>query len=627
MLDSHPIQTLSDLAFHVREHWLGRPRFLGTFRRSRSRFTSSGDFIDSVYSLALALRTRGLVPDDRVAIFADNGPETLIVEFACHLLRLITVPIPPQAPAPHVAYQLKNSGCGWVFFGGEGQASLLVEMASGMTKALSLVDFEDAARPNTISMTVLLGEGASQRTSVPIEHLRGQVRAHNHATLLYTDGTTGTPKGALLTHRHWVSSMLAALDVVALGPNDQILSFLSPAHYLDRVLSHLALYTGASVYMATLNSNAPEILATSRPTVILGSPSQFEKLHHMLIERWLQHSSRTRSAGGQTRQTKRLQRALRIGTESLEAQREGTWSLTLPLKHMTANALVFKKWRRALGGRLQSTLLTHSRLASDTQDWLSLMGAPAVALYGLAECPLVAAGRIGHAGAILDDHGHEDHSRKDPSSAHADLCTVRRLKVQIARGGEILLKGSAVMSSYWKEPGLTAKAVDDAGWLHTQDLGRPSAEGSFQLAGRVPQQLTLTDGRILSPHQVELILEQYKLVHQAVIFGHNRPYPVALLVPNQQELKRRFSGQAPGSVHPPGLENLVSQIVSGVNAKLPKSQRLRRWVLLERDFTAEQGERTPRGRLRRRVIGQNFAQQLANLYGDAVTEADNSDSP
>jgi len=217
------VRTLSDLIFHVRDISTGRPALLTVRMPARREAVSATDFLRNVHSLALALEARGLVKGERVAIFSESRPEWHVADFACQLLGAPTVPLIPTSPARQVGYVIRNSGCRWIFYSDSAKRDLLAELMGAVTSPPQTVAFDaDAVMPEGTSITRLIGEGAERRGEIPIERFRGRVAEEDLASLLYTSGTTGDPKGVMLSHRNLVSNFLACDELFEdLGGQEQ----------------------------------------------------------------------------------------------------------------------------------------------------------------------------------------------------------------------------------------------------------------------------------------------------------------------------------------------------------------------------------------------------------------------
>ena len=220
------MQTLSDLVFHILDHSAGRPDLLETKRKRRVEVLSTSDFLGSIHALALAFEERGVKAGSRVAIFSENRPEWHIVDFACHLLGAVPVPIYPTVRAQEVAYILRNSGSEWVFFSGDEKGSVLKDILPSLTRKVTCVAFDEETTAGDLHLTPLLAEGNERRSQEPLDRFKGRVKEDDLASIIYTSGTTGDPKGVVLTHKNFVSNVMACKDVFPITSEDVALSFL-----------------------------------------------------------------------------------------------------------------------------------------------------------------------------------------------------------------------------------------------------------------------------------------------------------------------------------------------------------------------------------------------------------------
>ena len=612
------VRTLADLVFHIRDVSAGRTELL-TLRKAECEVAlSTADFLRGIHALALALEGRGLEKGDRVALLGEGRPEWHQVDLACQLLGLVTVPIDPTSSAEQVGYILRNSGSRWIFHGGEGNRELLEGLQRTLPRSAILVALEES-EGETIDLTLLFGEGAARQGDVPLEHFRGRVGANDLATLLYTSGTTGDPKGVMLSQRNLVSNVLACGKIFDLGPHDRAISFLPLSHGFQRTIDHLCFLQGVALCYVPKVEDVPEALRVFRPTLLVAVPWVYERAQRrtselLAEEGWLRR--------------KLFPWALRVGARYRRALRGGIVGPILSLERRLCEMLVFRWVRQRFGGQLRFALCG-GPLSPETADLFSAVGLPIDQGYGLAESsPVLAATaprqrREGSVGKALDD-----------------------VELRLAEDGEILARGPGVMMGYWEDPEATAASVDDSGWLRTGDVGRIDQSGYLYVTDRKQDLLVTTEGHRIAPQPIEQQLVGDGIL-RAVVVGDRRPYLGALLVPDferwtaelvagddaydpedpedSEETREDETGENTGRTptldgegvarHPEVVEHLARR-VKEVNALLPPEEQIRRVAVLERDFEIELGELTPSRKLRRRVIVQRWAERIAeDLYG------------
>ncbi len=608
-----PIGTLSDLVFHVREVSSGRPELLSVVLGGRREGLSAADFLRGIHSLALALEARGLAKGERVAIFSENRPEWHVVDFACQLIGAPTVPIYPALDQRQVGFMLRNSGSRWVFYSDTARRDLLADLGPTLTSPPELVAFDsDAVAGGGMSITRLMGEGAARIGEVPIERFRGGVEEEDLASLIYTSGATGDPKGVMLSHRNLISNVLACGEIFDLSVEDLAISLLPLSHGFQRTVDHLCFYRGVAIHYLSgwlpsgetsdrhptgetpaLDELLP-VLLRERPTILAAVPAVYERAYQ-----------RARSLAGQKGSFGRrvFHWAIAAGRRRAAAERGGFVGPLLALQRKLADLLVLRGIRRQFGGRLRLPISGGAPIPPKVSDFFEAVGTPLFEGYGLTETS-----------PVLASSAPKQHR---PGSVGKALSTV---ELKVAEDGEILAKGPGVMKGYWADPRATAESVDDSGWLHTGDVGRIDQSGYVFITDRKRDFLCLAGGERIAPQPIEQRLTGHGLLAQAVVVGDDRPHLAALLVPDFERVRAELVGETPHRLtgaemveHAEVLER-IGVAVGEVNAELPETERVLSWCLLERPLSVENGELTHTSKLRRRVVVQRFADQIAGLY-------------
>lgn len=585
------MRTLSDLVFHVRDRWGGRSPLTTIRRGGRLESCSTGELVDAVHSLALALEERGLEKGQRVAILGENCPEWHFVDLACQLLGAVTVPLPPSLPLAQVAFLLRNSASRWCFVAGRRRSSALGELAAGLTSPLERVILDqEVAGEGELSVTRLLGEGHALKAERPsLDRFRGRVGEEDLASILYTGGTTGEPKGVMLTHRNFVSNLLGCAEIFPLGPEDVAVSFLPLSHAFERTVAHLYLHRGVTVHYCPRIEQVPACLEEVRPTVLASVPRLYERAFiriRMELER----------AGAVERRL--FDWAIAVGARHHEARQRGLVGPLLALKAALARRTVGRRFNRRFGGRLRWAISGGAALDRRVAELFRAGGLPIYQGYGMAEtCAVITANHPG------------EHR---PGSVGRPLAGV---DLRLADDGEILVRGPAVMRGYWEDPEATRRVFDAEGWFRTGDVGRLDGEGFLWITGRKREMIVTSAGKGIAPRPIERRLTANGYVAQAVVVGEGYPYPTALLVPDFEALRSRFGDLAPAELAAhPVVRDEVERIVARANERLAEHHRLRRWTLLDRELSVERGELTPTGKVRRTEVMRRYGPLVDAMY-------------
>jgi long-chain acyl-CoA synthetase len=351
------------------------------------------------------------------------------------------------------------------------------------------------------------------------------------------------------------------------------------AHSYGRLAHQAATDRGATVALVADVARVPEALVTVRPTVLPAVPRVYEKVHANALGE-IERAGGLRSRIGLW--------ALGVGARTSRARREGAHvGFVLALQQRLADRLVFAKVRERLGGRLRVGVSGAAPLSTDVMEFFHSLGVPVIEGYGLTETA---------SSATVNEPGD------------FRIGTVGRpvegAEVRLADDGEILIRSPSVFAGYYKDPGATAEALTDDGWFRTGDVGEIDAEGFLRITDRKKDLIITAGGKNIAPQNLENALKSSRFVSQALVVGDRRPYVTALVTLDEAELAS--SGRDP--------QKLVQELVDDVNRDRTRVEQIKRFVILPRDFSQEEGEVTPTLKLRRRVIHEHFADEIERLY-------------
>ena len=581
------MQTLSDLVFHILDHSAGRPDLLAIKRKRRTEVLSTSDFLGQIHALAVALEGRGVEPGSRVAIFSENRPEWHVVDFACHLIGAVPVPIYPTVRPQEVAYILRNSGAEWIFFSTRQKGEVLAGILPSLTRKATCVALDDDVEACDENLVPLLAEGAERRSQEPLDRYRGRAQPEDLASIIYTSGTTGDPKGVMLTHANFMSNVQACKDLFPISSEDLALSFLPLSHVFERTVDYLFFERGVRIYYATSIEKVPPLLLEVRPTVLTSVPRLYERAYLRVS------SSMQKEKPGRQ---KIFQWALRVGNRHASARR--FVGPLLGAQRLAADRLVYRKIKERFGGRLRFAISGGAPLATEVGRFFDAIGIRLFQGYGLTEtAPVLAvnspgANRLGSVGRAIEG-----------------------VELRIAEDGEILAKTPGLMKGYWENPGATAEVVDEEGWFHTGDIGELDGDGFLFITDRKKDLLITSGGKNVAPQPIEQRLTGHWAISQAVVVGDRFPYITALVVPRFEELPPGLQRLTPSEiVEHPSLQKIVQSALDEINESLSEHERVRRFTLLDRELSIEEGEITPTLKVRRNVVLENYAEQIESMY-------------
>ena len=555
---------------------------------------------DLVREVALGLLVLGRQKGDAVALLSSSRAEWVQADFAILSAGCVTIPVYPSYTAEQLAYIVNDSGA----------RTLIVEDPLQLAKAI-----ERRAKMENLAQIVVIYGFTGQEPSVhtweelrrlgrehaqPLQRVRADrltaISPEDVATIVYTSGTTGPPKGVVQTHANHLATLRAAGQVAGIGPGDIHLLFLPLAHSFARMEAFLGPYVGLTTAFAESLERVPENLREIGPHFICSVPRVFEKVHAKILasvdagsplKKKIFHWAAT--VGRQVSQLRQARRLIPVG---------------LRLKHRLAHWLVFAKLHHALGGRLRFANSGGAPLAREIAEFFHAAGILVLEGYGLTEtCPALTFNRA---------------DRFKFGSVGQPLPGV---ELRIASDGEILARGPNVATQgYFKKPEATVEAFEPDGWFHTGDIGRIDAEGFLFITDRKKDLIVTAGGMNIAPQNVENLLKGDPFISHVLVYGDRRPYPVALITVSPEELVKFAREQdipaaeaAALAQHAKVIER-VGRIVTEKNSQLQSYARIKRFAVLAADFTQEGGELTPTLKIRRKVVVEKYHEVITSLY-------------
>jgi long-chain acyl-CoA synthetase len=522
---------------------------------------------ERVEALAHGLLARGVRHGDRVAILSRTRLEWILLDWAVMSIGAVVVGLYPTSSAKECEYILGHCEAVLAFAEDDEQARKLVSIRGTLPNLREIIPFDWLEK--------LESDGRLAR------HLQPEpVEEDDLATLIYTSGTTGPPKGCMLTHRNLAAAALRVVEGMH-EPGDVVLLFLPLAHSYGRLAHHAATHRGGTVALVADVARVPEALANVRPTLLPAVPRVYEKVHANTL-------GEIERAGGL--RTRIGLWALGVGARTSRARRDGaSIGFLLALQQRLAERLVFAKVRERLGGRLRIGVSGAAPLSTDVMEFFHALGVPVIEGYGLTETA---------SSATVNEPGN------------FRIGTVGRpvegAEIRLEDDGEILIRSDAVFAGYYKEPGATAAVLSDDGWFRTGDVGEIDAEGFLRITDRKKDLIITAGGKNIAPQNLENALKASRFVSQALVVGDRRPYVAALVTLDDVEVAS--SGR--------DREELVQSLVDDVNRDRMRVEQIKRFAILPRDFSQEEGEVTPTLKLRRKVVHEHFADEIERLYAN-----------
>ena len=525
-----------------------------------------------VDELAAGLLAAGVGRGDTVSILSRTRVEWALVDFAAASIGAVTAPIYHTTSREECGHVLADSGARLLVCENEEQ----LEKTRGLPGPGEVVAIEPV--PGVRSLRELAEAGRSV-SSDRLTAAREAVGPDDVLTLIYTSGTTGPAKGCVITHANVIAEIEAVGRVRGLfAERDVILLFLPLAHNFGRLATFCAAALGLTVALLPEPTEVTRALGQVRPTTFPSVPRLYEKMHARV------EASFAEATGARRRL---IDWSLAVGREAAELRERGApLPAPLALKHRVADRLVFSKLKKRLGGRLRVGLSGGGPLAREIVEFFAACGIVILEGYGLSETT---------SGCTVN--------RPDAYRFGTVGLPIPGVELRIAEDGEVLVKAPTVFRGYHRRPEDTAAVLDEDGWLRTGDIGELDADGFLSITDRKKELIITAGGKKIAPQNLENALKASPLVADAVVIGERRPYIVALLTLDPDEVEASANGAA-----------AVEELVANVNASLGRTEQIKRFAILPRPLSVEEGELTPTLKVRRRVIEERYREEIDALY-------------
>lgn len=562
---------------------------------------SSKQIVTRAGNIALGLFSLGLRKGDKAAIIAANSPEWTLSDAGCQFAGVIDVPIYTTLASTSIEYILDDARPRIFFIENRDLFGRVEKFAGESTCLDNLIffDIEGIDHPNAISLVELERRGQELRISDPslLESLASAAKPTDIATLIYTSGTTGEPKGVMLTHDNIISNVIDAGEKYSFSERDIPLSVLPLSHIFERSAMYLYIYNGMSVHYAESVEKVPENLSEVRPTIFVGVPRIFEKVY-------AKAKLQAAQAGGI--KEKIFEWSIEVAKEvALCNESKLTVPTLLRLKHSIADKLVYGKLRGFFGGRLKFCITGGAALSDDIFLIFTGSGISIMQGYGLTETSPVI-------------------SSNNPSWIKLGTVgrPIRNVKIRIAADGEVEVLGPGVMLGYYKKEEATRDAFTEDGWFRTGDIGEIDEDGFLKITDRKKELFKTSGGKYIAPSPIEQLLRSSRFVSQAVLIGNERRFASALIVPNFEMLDSYAKHKGIKQMAPkdyctdPRVLDLFERQIDEVSKGLGRFETIKKFRLIENEFTVDGGELTPTMKLRRRIIDEKYKDLIEEMYSE-----------
>ena len=553
---------------------------------------STEDFIDQVNKVSRGLVAYGVQEGDNVAMASNNRYEWNILDIAIQQTGAIVVPLYPNISEADYKYILNNAGIKLCVVGNEELFGKIKNIENEVETLQYLFTFDQVE--GAIHWTAI-HDRASEIDQSEIEKRKEKVKGEDLVTIIYTSGTTGNPKGVMLSHNNILSNVDACQPAIPADSNSKVLSFLPVCHIYERMLHYLYMYIGCSIHFAESMDTIGDNIREVKPDVFTAVPRLIEKVYDRIIAKGDELTGIKR---------KLFFWAVRIA-EEFELEGKGIF---YKIKLAIARKLIFSKWQEALGGNVRAIASGSAALQPRLARIFLAAGIPILEGYGLTETsPVISVNqfekgiKFGSVGPLIEN-----------------------VEVRIAEDGEILVKGPNVMLGYYKLPDATAEVIDTDGWFHTGDIGT-FVDGKFlKITDRKKEIFKTSGGKYIVPQAMENKFKESRFIEQIIVIGENEKFPAALIVPGfayakEWALKKGIDlgdGSNQSIAENAQIRERIQLDVNEFNKGFGNWEQIKKFELLDHEFSIDGGELTPTLKLKRKIILAKYQHEYKRIYSE-----------
>lgn len=623
-MDLNQMISLPRVFLRCASHYHSKPSLMEK-RNGRYESITYSELLDDARDFAMGLVDRGFKVGDRFALFLKNSPSWVISDFGTMFAGGATVPI-YETLIPHaVRHILKDSGAVGVIVEDKNQLAKVKDVWDEVPALKFVVvrktDGVVFKKDRIISLKEFLENGATARKKNPTELDKrlDAIRRDDVASIVYTSGTTGDPKGVMLTHRNFLSNVYGVTSVTDVTARDVMLSILPLSHVFERTIGYyVPILFGATIAYAESIDTVSQNLAEVKPTVMCAVPRLFEKIHARMIRKiedsnpmkkrlflwaievgrqvWAAQDRKLRKQVADRRQRHRPEE--RFADDGFKISNPA-----LKVSYALAEKLVYSKLRASMGGRLRFFVSGGAALSPDIINFFRNLNIAIYEGYGMTESSPVISFNFAN--------------KFKPGTVGKLLPHVQ---VKLSPEGEILVKGPNVMKGYFNNAKATSDSINGDGWLHTGDVGIFDADNYLKITDRIKEIIVMSNGKNVAPLPIENKLTQSPLIANAMAVGNNRKFISALIFPAEPELKvlAKSMGIASKSFEDLCKDKKVIERFAGLveetNKDLSRYEQIKRFEIIPYELTVESGEITPTLKLKRRIVDKKFSENIDRLF-------------
>ncbi|MCK5838933.1 MAG: long-chain fatty acid--CoA ligase, partial [Bacteroidales bacterium] len=533
----------------------------------------------------------GVKKGDKIATISNNRPEWNFIDMGALQIGAVHVPIYPTISEGDYKFILNHAEVKYVFVAGKELFRKIEPILPDVPSVKGVYSFTPVE--NVSPLSELLELGKNNPVADKLTSIKASIKPDENATLIYTSGTMGNPKGVMLSHTNMVSNFEAVAPIFPLDDKSRALSYLPLCHVFERIDNYTYHLLGISIYYAENMGTIADNIRELKPDIFCTVPRLLEKVYDKII--------------GKGMKLKGIKRSLFFWAVNLGLKYEldganGWW---YERKLCLANKLIFSKWREALGGNLKVIVSGGAALQSRLARIYTAARIPVLEGYGLTETsPIISVNKM--------DKGYRKFGTVGPA--------LSGVSVKIADDGEILCKGPNVMKGYFKDPKLTKESIDQDGWFHTGDIGILD-EGKFvKITGRKKEIFKTSFGKYISPQPIENKFKESAFIDSIIVLGENQKYAAALIVPSFDHLKswcsiKRIKYTSNSEmITDTTIKKRFQEEVNKYNKFFGDTEKIKKFDLLDHEWSIESGELTANLKVKRRLICEKYNEKIGNIF-------------
>lgn len=551
---------------------------------------STQDYVDNSTNIALGLLAIGLNKDDNVGLLANNRPEWNFADMGTMMAGGINIPIYPTLSEADLEYIVNDAQIKYFFVSSKDLYDKVKRCAEKLSCIKDIYSFNKIEGVKHYTELIELGKKSNKNEA--LENIKKVIKPNDLATILYTSGTTGNPKGVMLSHDNILSQVRDVKRIMPVDHRHRALSFLPLNHVYERMLTYNYFSVGTSIYYAESLETIADNLKEVKPHIFTTVPRLLEKVYDRIV--------------GKGTELTGLKKKMFLWSLSLghryELDGKNGWWYEFQLK--IARKLIFSKWQEGLGGNLITTISGGAALQERLARIFWAAGIPVLEGYGLTETsPVIAVNSLDKGATSFGTVG----------------MVIDNVQVKIAEDGEILVKGPNIMLGYYKNEAATAEVMQD-GWFHTGDIGEFKEGKYLKITDRKKEIFKTSGGKYIAPGKLENMLRESPFIEQAMIIGENQKFASALIVPAFAYIKDMCAKNNityttnDDMVQNETIKGWIKAEVEKKNKKLAQYETIKRFELLSREWTIDKGELTPKLSLKRKAINAANKQLIDKIY-------------